>query len=81
MEAQNEQFRAAYYDWDLRVYKAENGEWALRLYAPDQLEIEGGETYRYEDDAKSEALQLVQTYFDQLQDTRPQLSSVEWFPL
>ena len=63
MAGTNEEFRASYYDWGLSVRKGENGEWALRLESPDGLAIDGGRSFLFEDDGKSEALELAQTYF------------------
>jgi len=80
MEEPSEAFRATYYDWQLYVHRMDRGEWAIYLENADHLKIEGGETFRYEDDAKSEAIELAQVYFAQMEDTRPKLTTLEWSP-
>jgi hypothetical protein len=71
-------YQASYYDWALLVQKAETGEWHIQLQPPGEVAIEGEETFRYEDDAKSEVLALARKFLADLGDSRAALSHVEW---
>jgi hypothetical protein len=80
MEQSTAKFQASYYEWTMFIGKTAGGEWNVWLESPDGSRIDSARTRLFEDDAKSDALELARTSLADLQDTRPQLSSVEWIP-
>jgi hypothetical protein len=80
MEQSTAKFRAPYYEWTMFVGRTAGGEWSVWLESPDGSRIDSARTRMFEDDAKSDALDLARTSLADQQDTRPPLSSVEWVP-
>lgn len=75
------EFAATYYELHLFVRKAGGGRWEAWIETADKRVIKDPDTYGFEDDAKSAALEFAQEYFHQQPgEERPLLEHVEWLP-
>ena len=75
------EFSAAYYELRLFAKKAGGGRWEASIKTPDGQFIKDQETYGFEDDAKSAAVDFGREYMQEMGDKRPPLEHVEWLPV